>query len=320
MGRFAGEWLSGLLVVTTEFRHIVTTPKTCCQDSSSKDRLTVPELPEVETMRRGILPIVGSRIIGVQRPRCRLKPIAVSPAMATFRRRTIGQRIDDVQRIGKRVIVRLTSDDAIVFEPRMTGLVLLADPPNLQHLRFQLDLADADHDRLLFWDRRGLGNVTLLSPEELAVRIQEKLGPDALTVDGSMLRQRLGASQRAIKVALLDQHAVAGIGNLYASEILFLAKVHPQKRCHSLTRKHWDAIAERIVEVLNEAIRYEGSTLSDGTYRNALNKEGGYQNHHRVYDRENLPCPQCRSPIVRIVQSQRSTFFCAKCQRRPRST
>ena len=129
-------------------------------------------------------------------------------------------------------------------------------------------------------------------------------------------------SRREIKVALLDQRTVAGIGNLYASEILHVAGVHPQQRCDRLTRSQWQLIHQATQEVLSEAIRYEGSTLSDGTYRNALNKSGSYQNHHRVYARTGEPCNSCNAGrIRRIVQAQRSTFYCPQCQtRRPRAT
>ena len=123
----------------------------------------------------------------------------------------------------------------------------------------------------------------------------------------------LGKSQRAIKVALLDQKAVAGIGNLYASEILHLAAIDPRCRCSALTRQQWQRIQAATKEVLELAVRHEGSTLSDGTYRNALNEAGSYQNHHRVYDRAGEVCPSCgREKIQRIVQAQRSTFYCPK--------
>jgi formamidopyrimidine-DNA glycosylase len=144
----------------------------------------------------------------------------------------------------------------------------------------------------------------------------KKLGPDALAVTSDQLRSRLMASKRAVKVALLDQRAVAGIGNLYASEILHLAGVHPAKQCDRLSKSKWQAIHEAIRAVLEKAIQYEGSTLSDGTYRNALNQDGGFQYHHRVYDRADQSCCHCGSTIRRIVQAQRSTFFCPKCQKR----
>jgi formamidopyrimidine-DNA glycosylase len=111
---------------------------------------------------------------------------------------------------------------------------------------------------------------------------------------------------------------VAGIGNLYASEILHLCRIHPARRCDKITRLQWQAIAEATQAILAAAIRYEGSTLGDGTYRNALNNEGGYQNYHRVYDRAGESCFRCgpRSGVLRIVQAQRATFFCPNCQKR----
>jgi formamidopyrimidine-DNA glycosylase len=157
----------------------------------------------------------------------------------------------------------------------------------------------------------------LLSPDEYeAAYGLDTLGPDALVMTAELYRERLGNSQRAVKVGLLDQKAVAGIGNLYASEILHLAGVGPQRTCRSLKLKQWEAIAAAALEVLKTAIRYEGSTLSDGTYRNALNKSGGYQNEHRVYAKAGHPCPRCLSATIeRIVQAQRSTFHCPRCQK-----
>ena len=119
-----------------------------------------------------------------------------------------------------------------------------------------------------------------------------------------------------IKVALLDQKAVAGIGNLYASELLYVAGIHPEKKCRLLSKTQWAAIIDATRSVLNQAIEHEGSTLSDGTYRNALNQAGSYQNHHRVYDRKGLACFHCGGEIIRRVHAQRSTFFCKTCQRK----
>jgi formamidopyrimidine-DNA glycosylase len=276
----------------------------------------VPELPEVETMRRGILPIVGSRVRDVRRARCARRPILVAPRLDVFRRRAVGHSIRAVDRRGKRVVVRLDSGDSIVFEPRMSGLVLLAAPPTSEHLRLRIALSGGKSDELLFWDRRGLGSVRLVSPGEFEELYgAKKLGPDALELSADALRDRLAASRRAIKVALLDQRALAGVGNLYASEILHLARIHPQKRCDHLRGPHWRRLHAAMREVLEAAIRHEGSTLADGTYRNALNEQGGYQSHHRAYDRAGRLCASCgRAQIQRIVQAQRSTFFCPRCQ------
>src|SRR6476469_3331067 len=143
----------------------------------------MPELPEVETMRRGILGIVGSRVTDVERVTCRRRPIEIAPRIDRFRRRAVGCYVTNVGRVGKRVIVHLDSGDAIVLEPRMTGLVLVADPPTPEHLRFRCCLTGKRIREFLYWDRRGLGNVRLLSPKEFEEAYgPQKVGPDALTV------------------------------------------------------------------------------------------------------------------------------------------
>ncbi|QDU27669.1 Formamidopyrimidine-DNA glycosylase [Anatilimnocola aggregata] len=276
----------------------------------------MPELPEVETMRRGILGIVGAKVRGAAALPSPRKPIRMEPAANELAEAIKGKKVQAIDRLGKRVVVRLSGDVSLVFEPRMTGLVLVADPPSQEHLRFRLDLTGCPIRSVYYWDRRGLGSVRLVANDKLAAElIGNKLGPDALVISPEELQQRLGSSQRAIKVALLDQKAVAGVGNLYASEILHLAGIHPAKACRNLKVEDWQEVHRRLLEVLHLAIEHEGSTLSDGTYRNALNKAGGYQNQHRVYDRAGEPCVQCSTQtIIRIVQAQRATFFCPVCQ------
>ena len=283
----------------------------------------MPELPEVETMRRGVLGIVGATIVSAERTPCAKKPISIRPRIDHLNRRVVGRKIVSVDRLGKRVVVRLDSGDRLILEPRMTGLVLISDPPTAEHLRFRLTLKQSPLKknkikRLLFWDRRGLGRVALLSAAEYQSKLSDgTLGPDALDVTAEEFANRFRHSTRQVKVALLDQSLIAGIGNLYASEILHLAGVHPQARCNRLSKKRWWLIWEAMRVVLETAIKYEGSTLSDGTYRNALNQSGGYQNEHRVYDREGNAWPKCRDQkIKRILQAQRSTFFCSGCQKR----
>jgi formamidopyrimidine-DNA glycosylase len=290
-------------------------------------------------MVRGIRPSVEGRTIrAVRRCRCSRRPILIEPSSRTISRRVRGRRIVAVRRIAKRVVLELDTGDAFVIEPRMTGLMLLTDPPSREHLRFEWELepvapdvrpsvpgaaasngdATLCHDRLWFWDRRGLGTLRLYSAEELAERLGPAyLGRDALEMTADQWIGALSATRREIKVALLDQALVAGIGNLYASEILHAAGIHPQAPADQPSRRRVARLQEATVSVLATAIRYEGSTLGDGTYRNALNKDGSYQNEHRVYAREGESCPSCgRSRIRRIVQAQRSTFFCPACQRR----
>ena len=280
----------------------------------------MPELPEVETMCRGIAPCLGTTIRTIERPRCHLKPIQIRPLIGTLRKKLCGAQIQSIERLGKRVVLCTDRNTFLVFEPRMTGLLLLADPPNAEHLRLRIGVTKSGRRGqrmdLLFWDRRGLGTVQLLNSSAYdALRHGGKLGPDALQMTPSLYRQQLGQSRQAIKVALLDQKRLAGIGNLYAAEILLLAGIHPGQKCIHLTDQDWRNLSSATRRVLRQAIRYEGSTLSDGTYRNALNKKGRYQNHHRVYGREGKTCRRCRvGQVQRIVQCQRATFYCPYCQ------
>ena len=158
----------------------------------------MPELPEVETMRRGVLPVVSARITGICRLTGRLRPITVSPGMPTFQRRVVGTRIQHVDRLGKRLLMWLDTDQAMVFEPRMTGLVLLADPPSHEHLRFRVDLRGTQVPHLWYWDRRGLGSVRLLNRRQVEQQLgPPRLGPDALGMDAEQLRSTAGTASRA---------------------------------------------------------------------------------------------------------------------------
>ncbi len=293
----------------------------------------MPELPEVETMRRGILAIVGSRVADLWSPPSELCPITMEPPVDEIRRAVIGRKIVSVGRAGKRVVLEFQGGRRMVIEPRMTGRVLLQEfsdsppkpnatsgqrssLPDTAHLRLVLRLRGRPARQVLFWDSRGLGVIRLLSPEAFQ-EVVAALGPDARDVTAAILQERLGSSRRAVKVALLDQRAVAGIGNLYASEILHRGGLHPEICCNRLRTADWRRLDACIREVLEEAILHQGSTLEDGMYRTAKNESGRFQDHHRVYQRAGQTCLTCdKSPIVRIVQAQRSTFFCPKCQRR----
>lgn len=278
----------------------------------------MPELPEVETMVRGIRDtLIGRTIRELRQCPCKCRPLTLSPRFVEMSRRAKGTEVTAVRRVAKRVVIDLSSGEAFVIEPRMTGLMLLGDPPDAEHLRLEWRMAvGRKTESVWFWDRRGLGVVRLCDPEELAKRLGcDSLGQDALTVTASDWKEICSRTARPIKVAMLDQKLVAGIGNLYASEILHLARIKPTRPANKLTRDQTHRLGEATRHVLLEAIRHEGSTLSDGTYRNALNQSGGYQNAHQVYDREGAACATCDSKIVRIVQAQRSTFYCRRCQR-----
>ncbi|NCY03100.1 MAG: bifunctional DNA-formamidopyrimidine glycosylase/DNA-(apurinic or apyrimidinic site) lyase [Planctomycetia bacterium] len=280
----------------------------------------MPELPEVETMRRGIAHLAGLRIDTASFPRSSVRPIVTRPAPARLRRRLAGRTIVAVHRFGKRVVLELDAVGPenrgwLVIEPRMTGLLLVVDPPTRTHVRMELGIDSRACPRLIFWDRRGLGTIRLLDAGELAAACgPARLGPDGLVVTGSALAERLGGSRRAVKVALLDQRAVAGIGNIYAAEILFAAGIDPRTACRRLRPADWERIAAAARSILEKAVRMEGSSIGDETYRTADNRTGRFQRQHRVYGRAGEACHACGGPVVRLVQAQRSTFFCPCCQ------
>ena len=281
----------------------------------------MPELPEVETMVRGVRPAIERAVlVECQRTACHCRPIVIQPSLAAIRRRVLGKRCSQVSRLGKRILLRFETGDCFVIEPRMTGLLLTAAPPDVEHLRFSWTWEHPAsikprRQTVLFWDRRGLGQIRLVTTNELE-KLQQTLGPDPLKMSVTDWRSVVAQTSRPIKVALLDQALVAGIGNLYASEILHLAKISPVRPANSLSAEQLARLSSAVLKILNTAIQYEGSTLGDGTYRNALNQTGSYQNQHTVYDRAGEMCPDCRrDQIVRIVQAQRSTFYCLRCQK-----
>jgi formamidopyrimidine-DNA glycosylase len=287
----------------------------------------MPELPEVETMRRGLAGIVGRRIAAVEFPRSRVRPLSVEPRPRTLAGRIVGRTVAAVHRRGKRIAIELAPAASagrlwLVIEPRMTGLMLVVAPPTEEHVRMRLLCADEGSAtagmRILFWDRRGLGTIRLFDDAALDRACgSHKHGPDGLVVRGDDLAARLGGSRRAVKVALLDQRAVAGIGNIYAAEILFRCGIDPRTPCRRLRVAAWQRIADVTRAVLAEAVDHEGSSIGDETYRTADNRVGRFQLRHRVYGREGSPCSTCGGEIVRIVQAQRATFFCPACQPRP---
>ena len=280
----------------------------------------MPELPEVETMRRGLLPCVGGEIVSVSKPRSKYRPIVIEPPLPKLRQRLVGCRIVDVERLGKRVVIKMDSGDSLLLQPKMAGLVLVGLPPNQAHARLVIELSGVSASPIIYWDQRGLGTVRLWTVAEMEDYLDSgSIGPDALTVDFEDFHSRFAASRREVKPTLLEQERVAGIGNLYAAEILHRSRIHPRRRADQLSKVAWRKIYDATLEILQEAIIYEGSTLGDGSYRNAKNNPGSYQNAHQVYDRAGEACHQCKRGVIeRIVQAQRSTFFCPCCQRPPK--
>lgn len=274
----------------------------------------MPELPEVETTRRGLEPhLRGARILHVQANRYDLRQ-AMPEDIAS---RLEGQRIRAIRRRAKYLLFDLESDVVMLAHLGMSGTFTLIPSKDYQprkhdHIWFDLD----NGQRLVFHDPRRFGLILLLSSaEEGAHPLLKHLGYEPLSNDFHADALYAGLSKRSssIKVALMDQELVVGVGNIYASESLFLARIDPRMKA-SKAASHSDAIVDAIRVVLNAAIASGGSTLRD--YVRSSGDAGYFQHEFKVYDREGECCVDCSEPVTRIVQAARSTYFCATCQTR----
>jgi formamidopyrimidine-DNA glycosylase len=271
----------------------------------------VPELPEVETIVRQLAKALpGATIRGVEV----LKPDLIDGEPADhFAAALKGRRIGSVARRAKNIVVD-TGGEYLLVNLGMTGRLYVpaaGDPPSTHPgVRFAL----ADGRELLYHDVRRFGRLWRMSPEEWRAW-ESTLGVEPLS-DAFTAKWLFDATRRsrvAVKVWLMDQKRVVGVGNIYASEALFRARVDPRTPADELTRPQAKRIREAVREVLQESIDYRGTTLLD--YRDASGQPGGFVQRLRVYDREGEPCVVCHRPIRRIVQGGRSTFFCPHCQR-----
>ena len=278
----------------------------------------MPELPEVETVRRGLERlVVGRHIEGVEVGRERTVRRTSRQALIDG---LTGTSLVGAGRRGKYLLSPLDSGDGLMIHLRMTGQLLLVDrgaerPP---HTHVVLHLGDY---HLLFVDPRTFGEMVVYDPDHVDVELPEVagLGLDPLVDDPgpdelwAVLRRR----STKLKPLLLDQHVIAGIGNIYADEILHDARLHPESPATSLRRRDVVALHDAMHRILTASIRAGGSTLSDLGYVDMMGEGGSYQDSHRVYGRAGERCSTCgRGFIRRITSGGRSTYFCPVCQRR----
>lgn len=276
----------------------------------------MPELPEVELVAQSLNKLVAQRKIVVgELLRERLAPFN-SPA--DFAERLQNARINSVQRRGKHILFDLDNDNTLIAHLRMSGRFMLLpverENPKYTHAAFFFE----DETRLIFQDQRHFGFMRVVETSKLAETKELKsLAPEPFSEDFNRkyFREVLKTSKKSLKEFLLDQTKVTGLGNIYAAEAMFLARINPQTAANKVSAKKADVLLEKIREVLHESIAH-GSTLNvnpeniDGSYYG-----GGYTNGWRVYDRENESCVDCQSEIVRLKQGGRSTYFCPKCQK-----
>jgi formamidopyrimidine-DNA glycosylase len=281
----------------------------------------MPELPEVETVVRGLrAALPGRRILGVRLGKTDFidDPVALMESLP-------GARIVDVARFGKFICLELLCGGSgaipdervyLYIHLGMTGQLTLREPgyPVAPHTHgfFALD----DGRELRYTDIRRFGRIRLVVASR-AADFQSLLGFEPLEITLEEFRARFGGRRARIKALLLDQRVLRGLGNIYADESLFRARIHPARLAWNLTESQMAALYHAVREVLTTAIRLRGSSISD--YVDSEGNRGGFQRLHRVYQREGKPCVCCAAKIRRVIVASRSSYFCPHCQPAPRA-
>ncbi len=277
----------------------------------------MPELPEVETIARGLrATLPGRKILAV-----RLGKTDFIDDPTALERDLPGRRIDEVTRYGKFLLLRLSASNG---DPASSGLLVhlgmtghlspkRPEEPLLKHTHavFALD----DGRELRYTDPRRFGRMAFLSPDALHETFAQ-LGADPLELSAAEFAARVGGRRARIKALLLDQHVLRGLGNIYADESLWRAKIHPAQIGARLARDQALRLYRAVQHVLREAIRLRGSSISD--YLDTEGEPGEYQLRHRAYDREGKRCYRCSARIRRVIVAGRSSYFCPRCQKAPR--
>jgi formamidopyrimidine-DNA glycosylase len=277
----------------------------------------MPELPEVELVARSLDRLTRNRrIVAAELLRARLAP---ETPPAEFAEKLKNAGIKRVHRRGKHILFDLDVGRTLLTHLRMSGrfqlLPVEREAPKFTHAVFYLD----DERRLVFSDQRHFGLMKIIDTENLnEAKEIKRLAPEPFSeeFDRAYFLSALRASKKSLKEFLLDQTKVVGLGNIYAAEAMFLARVNPFAPAREISARKAGVLFEKILSVLNESIAH-GSTLNvdpeniDGSYYG-----GGFEDRWHVYDRENEPCPNCARPIKRLRQAGRSTYFCPRCQRK----
>lgn len=280
----------------------------------------MPELPEVESVVQGLNQmILGEKIKTVE---VRWPRIIESPAVEEFKNQLEGQIIEEIKRRGKFILFYLT-DDVLISHLRMEGKYQVVDPKNEvedpfdskhTHVIFHLESGE----ELRYLDVRKFGRMSLVPKgQEFKHKSLAKLGPEPVAEEFKLdaMQEFLTRRTKAIKGVLLDQHIVVGIGNIYADEILYEAKIHPSRPANSLTAAEEELLYKAIISILAKAVKKGGTTIR--SYENAFGENGNYQDYLKVYGKTGEDCPRCGTPIEKIKVAGRGTHFCPTCQIEP---
>lgn len=267
----------------------------------------MPELPEVETIARGLKSqIQGQQIHAAQ---------VLTPSVLRVGEfaSLVGHRVINVSRRAKLLLMTVDDNRVVVFHLKMTGRVWLAAPsrPLPKHVHLVLTLESLD--RVVFEDPRRFGFCSIFTSKELpAWSFYAGLGPEPLECPPEVLAQRLAGRKARVKSLLLDQTVMAGVGNIYADESLFAAKIHPASRAVELSPAQLLDLCVALQEIMHKAIQAGGSTISD--YRNAYGQSGLFQNQFSVYGKKGTPCPFCARELKTTKVAGRTSTFCQQCQ------
>lgn len=275
----------------------------------------MPELPEVETIRRDLeKELVGKAVLDVTSS----APKVLQPSPQAVLKAIKGKKFEGFERKGKLLIVRLSGGKTLGIHLRLTGRLLIrkeGDPPD-EWQRVVIKLSGGKE--LRFSDLRLFGYIKLFKDEKEVEEILSKLGPEPLSkeLDGEKFYEIIHRTSRPIKIALLDQKLISGIGNIYANEALFEAGVHPLTKANQLTKAQVASLYNAIEQVLKEGLEARGATIADEMYRDAYGRRGGYEEKVRIYQQAGKPCPKCGAEIRYLKVGQRGTFVCPKCQQK----
>ncbi|MFH1202010.1 MAG: DNA-formamidopyrimidine glycosylase [Candidatus Omnitrophota bacterium] len=265
----------------------------------------MPELPEVETIKRELEKVIlGKKIIEVvvHNPK-----VIREPSVEKFKKGLSGVTIKNILRKAKVLILELSNTKSLVIHLKMTGQLVYPGDGRISRVSFRL----SDGNTLDFNDQRLFAELRLLDDWRHLPFIKN-LGPEPFDLTAEDFKKKLSSKKTKIKPLLMDQTFISGIGNLYAAETLFRARIHPARSSQGLSDKEKELFFKEIKEVLNEAIHYGGSSVDN--YVRLSGKPGDYVSHHRVYGRQGEPCLVCKTPIKRISLGGRGTYFCPKCQ------
>lgn len=266
----------------------------------------MPELPEVETIKRELeKAVLGKKFAEV----CVHSPKLVrEPAPDKFRNALRGVTIKKILRKAKVLIFELSNGKAMVIHLKMTGQLVYPGSGKNSRISFQF----SDGKTLDFNDRRLFAELRLLD-DWRSLKFIQGLGPEPFEITQEQFKEMLSAKRTKIKPLLMDQAFISGIGNLYAAEALFRARIHPARPAASLSGREKEALFKEIRETLAEAIKYKGSSVDQ--YVQLSGEPGDYAKYHKVYDRQGKPCLICKTPVKRISLGGRGTYFCPRCQK-----